>query len=77
MQLCATQAMVLTRHIASLLLACAVLHGAAEDEEEGRSSLLLYKKMDPMDGFAVGEPINVTIAVFNKGGCSALLGRAL
>ena len=30
-----------------------------------------------MDGFAVGEPINVTIAVFNKGGCSALLGRAL
>ena len=29
--------------------------------------MLLYKKMDPMEGFAVGEPINVTIAVFNKG----------
>ena len=29
--------------------------------------MLLYKKMDPMEGFAVGEPINVTISVFNKG----------
>jgi hypothetical protein len=38
-----------------------------EEEEEGKSALLLYKKMDPMEGFAVGEPINVTIAVFNKG----------
>ena len=56
------------RHVlASLLLACAALQGAAEDEEEGRSTLLLYKKMDPMDGFAIGEPINITIAVFNKG----------
>ena len=29
----------------------------------------MYKKMDPMDGFAVGSPINVTLAVFNKGAC--------
>ena len=32
-----------------------------------RSQLLLYKKMDPMNGFAVGDPINVTLSVFNKG----------
>ena len=25
------------------------------------------KKMDPMEGFVVGEPINVTLSVFNKG----------
>jgi len=40
---------------------------ATADEEEGHSALLLYKKMDPMDGFAIGDPINITIAVFNKG----------
>ena len=39
----------------------------AQDEEEGRSVLLLYKKMEPMEGFAIGEPINVTLSVFNKG----------
>ena len=38
-----------------------------EDEEEGRSVLLLYKKMEPMEGFVVGEPINITLSVFNKG----------
>ena len=30
-----------------------MLGAAAEEEEEGRSTLLLYKKMDPMEGFAV------------------------
>ena len=48
---------------AALLVALA----SAQDEEEGKSVLLLYKKMDPMEGFAIGEPINVTLSVFNKG----------
>jgi len=29
--------------------------------------LLLYKKMSPMEGFSIGQPINVTLSVFNKG----------
>jgi len=53
----------------SLLFAFAALVALAraEDEEEGKSVLLLYKKMDPMEGFSVGDPINVTLSVFNKG----------
>merc|ERR1719478_160887 len=54
----------------ALRLLCALLmtaQSAAQDEEEGRSVLLLYKKMEPMEGFAIGEPINVTLSVFNKG----------
>merc|ERR1719421_382668 len=53
-----------------LLLGCvlaAALGTHAQEEEEGKSSLLLYKRMEPMEGFAVGEPINVTLSVFNKG----------
>ena len=55
-----------------LLLACTTTCTAAADEEEGHSTLLLYKKMDPMDGFAIGDPINITIAVFNKGQCACI-----
>merc|ERR1719478_984539 len=54
----------------ALRLLCALLmtaQSAAQDEEEGRSVLLLYKKMEPMEGFAIGEPINATLSVFNKG----------
>ncbi len=29
--------------------------------------LLLYKKMTPMSGFSVGQPINVTLSIFNRG----------
>ena len=56
------------RAAAALVLLLGI--ASAEDEEEGRSTLLLYKKMDPMEGFAVGAPINVTLAVFNKGVCN-------
>ena len=49
----------------------------AQDEEEGRSVLLLYKKMEPMEGFAIGEPINVTLSVFNKGLGNAYSIRSL
>jgi len=53
--------------VAALVL-CAVPVATQEDEEDSQTSqLLLYKKMDPMEGFAVGEPINVTLSVFNKG----------
>ena len=41
--------------------------GQEEDEEEAKPVLLLYKKMDPMTDFAVGQPINITHTVFNKG----------
>ena len=51
----------------SLLAAALLCSAVAQDEEEGKSMLLLYKKMDPMEGFAIGEPINVTLSVFNKG----------
>merc|ERR1719198_1266704 len=36
-------------------------------DEEGRAVLLLHKKIDPTEGFAVNVPINVTITVYNKG----------
>merc|ERR1719487_328046 len=49
------------------LTALVAQSAAEEDAEEGRSVLLLYKKMEPMEGFAIGEPINVTLSVFNKG----------
>jgi len=48
------------------LTLCLVAVAAAEDEE-GRSQLLLYKRMEPMEGFSVGQPINVTLSVFNRG----------
>merc|ERR1719478_1321160 len=54
----------------ALRLLCALLmtaQSAAQDEEEGRSVLLLYKKMEPMEGITVGQPINATLSVFNKG----------
>jgi len=51
----------------ALLLILALSASSAEDEEEGRSALLLYKKMDPPDGYSVGAPINVTLSVFNRG----------
>ena len=54
------------RHLLLLLMA-AFVAAEEEEEDEGRSMLLFYKRMDPMEGFAVGEPINVTLAVFNKG----------
>ena len=58
-----------TAMLRSLAFVAALLPLAvhAQDEEEGRSVLLLYKKMEPMEGFAIGEPINVTLSVFNKG----------
>jgi hypothetical protein len=34
---------------------------------QGRSVLLLYKKMTPMSGFSVGQPFNVTLSIFNRG----------
>jgi hypothetical protein len=59
-----------TMRAGGLLVACIAAFASAQDEEgEGRSVLLLYKKMEPMEGFAVGVPINVTLAVFNKGAC--------
>jgi hypothetical protein len=39
----------------------------AQEDEEGRSVLLLYKKMEPLESITVGQPINVTLSVFNKG----------
>jgi len=39
----------------------------AQEDEEGRSVLLLYKKMEPMENIEVGRHINVTLSVFNKG----------
>ena len=56
-----------TPAVVAAVLCLAALAVRAEDEEEGKSTLLLYKKMDPMEGFAVGESINVTLSVFNKG----------
>merc|ERR1719201_2403438 len=50
-----------------LLAASLALLVSAQEDEEGKSVLLLYKKMEPMEGFAIGEPINVTLSVFNKG----------
>jgi len=40
---------------------------SAAQEDEERSVLLLYKKMEPMEDFTVGQTINVTLSVFNKG----------
>lgn len=49
------------------LLACAA---SAAAEDEGRATLLLYKKMSPTEGFSVNKPINVTLTVYNKGPCA-------
>ena len=49
------------------LLAAVARAEDEEGEEEASAALLLYKKMDPMEDFAVGEPINVTLTIFNKG----------
>ena len=54
--------------LAALCLFSVVARAQEEDgEEEAKSVVLLYKKMDPMEDFAVNEPINVTLTVFNKG----------
>ncbi|KAL1525473.1 hypothetical protein AB1Y20_020330 [Prymnesium parvum] len=39
----------------------------AAQDEEGRAMLLLHKKIFPTEGFAVNQPINVTLTVYNKG----------
>jgi len=53
--------------VRALLAASLASFVSAQDDEEGKSVLLLYKKMEPMSDFAVGFPINVTLSVFNKG----------
>jgi len=58
---------VMGRTLISWVLLAAAACAGEDLEEEGRSVLLLYKRMEPMEGFAIGEPINVTISVFNKG----------
>ena len=49
-----------------LALLLAVVVGAAEDEE-GRATMLLHKKLTPATGYSVNKPINVTLTVYNKG----------
>jgi len=53
--------------VLSVLLLAAPIAAQEDEEDNQKSQLLLYKKMDPMEGFAVGVPINVTLSVFNKG----------
>ena len=55
--------------VLSVLLLAAPIAAQEDEEDNQKSQLLLYKKMDPMEGFAVGVPINVTLSVFNKGVC--------
>jgi hypothetical protein len=50
-----------------LLLGVFAALAQAQEDEEGRSVLLLYKKMEPLESITVGQPINVTLSVFNKG----------
>ena len=54
------------------LCASALVAASAAQEDEERSVLLLYKKMEPMEDFTVGQTINVTLSVFNKGERAAL-----
>ena len=58
-----------------LVLLLAVVVGAAEDEE-GRATLLLHKKLNPPAGHSVNKPINVTLTVYNKGAPTKLRARA-
>ena len=50
--------------VLSLLLGWAAAEAAAE---EGRSALLLYKKLSQTEGHSLNTPFNVTITVFNRG----------
>jgi len=54
-----------------LLAFCLAAFASADEEEEGKSVLLLYKRMEPMSDFSVGESINVTLSIFNKGSGNA------
>ena len=58
-----------------LALLLAVVVGAAEDEE-GRATLLLHKKLNPPAGHSVNKPINVTLTVYNKGAPAKLRAHA-
>jgi len=59
------------RLLLRVLVAAALATSVTAEDEEGRAVLLLYKKMEPMEGFSVGEPINITLSVFNKGAGNA------